>query len=335
MASVFRLYRLRFHFVSADRVYYPQGKAGNVIRGALGTILREIACVPHCRSARSCDLRAACAYARIFEPIGWDGGPSGLQDPPRPFVLRAQHLDGFTVEPDCGFSFDLHVFLIENPPLEYFISAFSRLAETGLGPGRGRVRLKAVDLIGKDPLGGLLARIFEEGRFPLKELPPPLEFELTGRETRDRGLREWKVRFVTPMQLKQNGRIALRPEFGLFMTRIVERISNLCAMYGREALQWDWRGLVENAHAVRLVDWKVEKVEAVVRLSTKTGQRHELGGLLGEAVYCGERLEDFLPVLDAAKYCGVGRHTVWGNGVVEVESVGTQSRLGDRVNGSP
>jgi len=231
--------------------------------------------------------------------------------------LRASHLDGITVQAAKPFFFDIHLFLTLDPPLEYFILAFSQLAETGLGPSRGRVRLEAVDLIGRDPdPHANQTRIFEQGKFLSQQLPEPLEFPLAGEGD---AYEELRVRFVTPLQLKQNGQIATRPEFGLVMTRIAERLSNLCAMYGDAPLDWDWRGLVARAQVVRLVDWRVDRVAEAVRFSTKTGQKHSVGGLLGQAVYRGPGMGEFVPMLEAAKYCGVGRHTVWGNGVLEVE----------------
>ena len=311
MASFFRFYRLRFHFRSEERVYYPAGRAANVIRGALGTILRGIACVSDCPGARRCALRASCGYARIFEPVTLEAGPSGLQDPPRPFVLRAMHLDGATVAAGERFFFDIHLFLVDEPPLEYFILAFSQLAETGLGPSRGRVRLESVDLIGLDGEPGD-ERVFQGGRFVGRELPGPLALALDGGESADE---EISVRFRTPLELKQNGQVAARPEFGLLVTRIAERLSNLSTMYGGGPLDWDWRGLVERAGEVRLVEMRLT-AEDRVRYSTKTRQTHGVGGLVGEARYSG-RIGEFLPMLRAAKYCGIGRHTVWGNGILE------------------
>lgn len=325
MTDALRLYRLRFHFRCAERIYYPRGKASNVIRGALGTILREIACVPHCAGAKQCDIRPQCAYSKIFEPAGWEGGPSGLQDPPRPFVLRAAHLDGVTVEAGQAFTFDVHLFLTADPPVEYFVLAFSQLADTGLGPSRGRVRLETVDLIGLAPTDEVHARIFADGRFLVPDLPKPLEIPLAGGEA-EAADPELRIRFTAPMELKQNGRIAARPEFGLLLTRIVERLSNLCTMYGDAPPQWDWRGLVERAQAVRLVEWRVDRLDPVVRFSTRTGQTHGLGGFLGEAVYRGAGLGEFLPALRAARYCGVGRHTVWGNGLLELPTDTSRTR---------
>ena len=63
---IFRLRAHRFEFRAIDSVYFPPGKAGNVVRGALGTI--------------PIDLQAKL--------------PSRLAEPPNPFVLRASHLDG-------------------------------------------------------------------------------------------------------------------------------------------------------------------------------------------------------------------------------------------------
>ena len=56
------------------------------------------------------------------------------------------------------------------------------------------------------------------------------------------------------------------------------------------------------------------------RRSTRTGRTHSLGGFLGSAEYEGD-LAEFLPYLAAAKWTGVGRHAVWGNGEMEVRSL--------------
>jgi hypothetical protein len=319
----FRFYRLRFHFRCEGPLFLPAGKAGNVIRGALGSILRTIACDPACPGARTCGLRNDCAYARIFEPVASAGspGPSGLQDPPRPFVLRASHLDGASIPAGQTFSFDIHLFLTRNPPLQYFVLAFSQLAETGLGPSRGRVWLETVDLlldVTQDSQN--LARIFGNGRFAgAASLPEPLALPLQEESgpPDDAAESPLRIRFRTPLELKQNGQIASRPEFGLLIARIAERLSNLSAMYGDGPLDWDWRGLVERSKAVQLVEMRIAAEDRTTRFSTKTRQTHSLGGIRGEALYRGA-IREFIPMLRAAKYCGIGRHTVWGNGVLEI-----------------
>lgn len=126
----FDLRPCRFHFLARDRICFPPGSAGNVLRGWFGYTLRNV---------------APADYGRIFEPRPTTPGPSGLSDSPRPFVLRAAALDGLTLEPGQPFSFGIHVFDLRPPILDSFEAAFARLSEMGLGPLRGRADLTAVD----------------------------------------------------------------------------------------------------------------------------------------------------------------------------------------------
>src|SRR5579864_1396460 len=91
---------LRFEFLARETVSFAPGKAANTLRGTLGMVFRQIACAPQCRGASTCEMRATCPYARVFEPSmrnlesDQSPSPSGLSDWPRPFVFRARHLDG-------------------------------------------------------------------------------------------------------------------------------------------------------------------------------------------------------------------------------------------------
>ncbi|HLY18655.1 MAG TPA: CRISPR system precrRNA processing endoribonuclease RAMP protein Cas6 [Bryobacteraceae bacterium] len=106
----FELTRLRFHLRAAGSLFFPPGKAGNVLRGAFGMKLRETADAPD--------------YHRIFEPRTIDG-PSGLADPPRPFVFRAAHLNGRTIPPGEAFHFDAHLFDTRAETRPHFVTAFA------------------------------------------------------------------------------------------------------------------------------------------------------------------------------------------------------------------
>ena len=144
----FRVWPFRFHFVAGGPVVFPEGKACNILRGAFGTVFRQLACVPECREARTCEIAAECPYAKVFEPWQeWSdaAGPSGLADWPRPFVFRALHLDGKTVQAGEAFYFDLVLFEASHAVSPYFVLTFRQLAEAGLGPTRGRVVLKKVE----------------------------------------------------------------------------------------------------------------------------------------------------------------------------------------------
>lgn len=284
-----------------------------MVRGALGTIFRRIACVPQCREAARCDIPEACPYARIFEPQAARGeGPSGLVDWPRPFVFRASHLDGRVIERGERFHFDVHLFDVQSPALPYFVLTFAQLAREGLGPRRGRAELEWVEQLGVD--GSSRGRVFDGERFPMEQPAAPESLELA-----DAGERVGRVtvRFVTPTELKSGQQVASRPEFGILFARVRDRLSTLRALYGAGALEIDFRGMGERAAAVRMTRCELRRTE-VERRSGRTGQVHSLGGFVGECEYAGE-VGEFLGYLRAGKWVGVGRQTVWGKGEVEVE----------------
>lgn len=289
MANTFELLPYRFHFQALDPVRFPAGKAGNVFRGAFGTILREIACVPECPGASHCDRRTECAYARLFEPVLTGPGPSGFANPPRPFVLRAGHLDGEYLPRGSGFFLDVNVFDTRFPARHWFERVFKRLAENGIGPGRGRASLATVEDLG----------------------PQAIRLDSCSQT-----VTKVTVQFVTPTELKSGGDIRNEPIFEILFARIRDRISSLRAFYGPVPLEIDFRGLAERAASIRTVSADLHR-EHTIRLSTRTGQVHPLGGFTGEVEYEGD-LAEFLPWLQCAYWTGVGRQTVWGKGQLRI-----------------
>ena len=311
-ALTFDFYRFRFQFRSAGTLYFPPYKSGNIVRGAFGSIFRKLVCIPSCRDAKICDVRTTCPYARVFEPQAARGeGPSGLADWPRPFVFRASHLDGSTVRQGEAFHFDVHIFDVRDPALAYFVLAFAQLAREGLGPGRACADLAAVDQL--DVSGATVARVFDSEGFEMRELAAPIAVDIREAPGRVDRLR---VRFVTPTELKSEHQVAERPEFGILFGRLRDRISTLRTFYDSGPLEIDFRGMGERAAAVRMVKCDLKRME-VDRLSSRSGQRHPLGGFVGEAEYFGE-LAEFVGYLQLGKWVGVGRQTVWGKGEMVV-----------------
>jgi hypothetical protein len=289
LSATFDLYALRFRFTACEALHFPPGKSGNILRGSFGRIFKKLTCAPDCADARQCSHRAACAYARLFEPASAAGeGPSGLQDWPRPFVFRSSHLDGVTIASGASFHFGLNVFEMREPAIEHFTRAFTELAREGLGPGRRPAVLETV-----------------EGREPLR---------LSLQATEER-VERVRVRFLTPTELKG----AQRPEFAVLLARIRDRISTLRALYGAGPLEVDFKAMGERAARVAMTRCEIDNVE-VERLSGRTGQRHSLGGFVGVAEYRGD-LSEFAPYLEIARLTGVGRHTVWGKGEIACETL--------------
>jgi hypothetical protein len=284
----FELLACRLSFFVDGIVRFPD-RASNTFRGALGFVLPE----------------------EIFRPR-LEGGPSGLADAPRSFVLQAKELDGQTVA-GSSFGCDLNLF---DPSLEpEFKQAFQTLAERGITPSRTRLRLEK----------------WESRRVPIR-------LDEVEQVTRLR------VTFETPTELKgwDGGGF---PPFEVLACRLRDRISALKSLYGQPApdplqprteragsrphprqsgssasLDIDFRAFGERAKSVLAIGGALVH-ESARRTSSRTGRSHPLGGVTGWVEYEG-KLGEFVPYLNAAAYMGVGRQTVWGHGKLKVEKLG-------------
>lgn len=311
MRSVdFKFYPLRFAFQAKQSLFFPPGKASNILRGALGLIFRSIACVPECRrhgEARTCEIRHTCPYAKIFAPVADGVGPSGLGDPPRPFVFRASHLDGHTIQPGQLFHFDLNVFSLEPDTLAYFVLTFAALAREGLGPHRGRAELQTVTRLLPNQVIYSSAGMMMAGQVE----PVTLSLEPLAAAPGQIG-----IAFLTPTELKHEQKIAARPEFSILFGRVRDRISTLRALYGSGPVEMDYQASGARAALVKMTACRLRMQESD-RRSSRTGQVHSIGGFTGTADYEGD-LAEFIPWLAAARYTGVGRQAVWGKGEIAV-----------------
>ncbi len=309
----FQLRPLRFTFLARQPVHFPPGKAANVIRGALGLNLRRTSCTPECPGAASCPFRADCAYARLFEPQTPDEGPSGLADWPRPFVLRAAHLDGQTIAPGQEFSLDVNLFDLHPLAPLHLIRALSQLVDSGLGPGRGSVELNAVAILSQTVLP--LQPVFENGKFqPVANLatvsiplnPPSVSIKTV------------TLQFLTPTEIKGIPPHSRSIPFGPLFARLRDRISNLRRLYGAGPLDVDYRQLGDLANKVTVQSANIHH-NRIERFSTRNQQSHQLSGFRGQITYSGE-ITPFVPYLTLAHWTGVGKHTVWGNGHISITS---------------
>lgn len=254
--------KVRFTCQVVRRLQFPV-PASNTLRGAIGFRLHEF---------------TEDAYGEFFAPRSVQG-PSGLADPPRPFLIRAQHLDGTAWEIGQRYWFDLHLFDLRRPWLDLLAEILQTM-----------------------PRSFLAGMDVTEVEVPLAAAAHPVE--------------QLRVRFLTPTELKAGGRVLRTPEFAVLLPRVRDRISTLSELYGDGPLPLDFAEFGARAAGVRMIHCDVQEIVAR-RTSRRTGQTHSLGGFAGEAVYTGV-LGEFLPYLRAAEWTGVGRQTTWGKGAIQV-----------------
>lgn len=271
MQASFFVQQLRYQFRAMESIAFGPAGAANFIRGALGWNLRRGA--------------GESTYRRLFEPAQAGSGPSGLADWPRPFVLRASHLDGITVPGGETFQFDVHLFEVGEKSVE---------AVNSLGA--------AFALMPKAQIAGL-----EINSIQVDLAPAP------------GNLSRLRVEFITPTELKGGGELVEQPEFPVLFARVRDRVATLRDLYGGSPLIADFVGLGERSRNVVMESCDLQRVDRT-RTSSRTGQTHGLGGFTGRAIYSGN-LGEFWPWLEAAQWTGVGRQTVWGKGQIAVGKV--------------
>ena len=87
---------LRFELKPDRRLEWPSLQRGTILRGAFGSILKEIACDPLCTDHTACEFASECAYEKLFAPMN---RPEAVRlslnkDLPRPFVVIPDDIVG-------------------------------------------------------------------------------------------------------------------------------------------------------------------------------------------------------------------------------------------------
>jgi len=335
--SALRIGLFRFTLAPLQTLLVPAVNKGNMLRGGFGHAFRGLCCIPQCKDTRICPLVGSCPYKAVFEPSPPPGAEflSKNQDIPRPFVFRAPQTRQTRFEKGERFEFELVLIGHAIDFLPYFVLSFRALAAEGLGLNRARCTLEKVGDIGVVPVGGEPAVAAVSDGAPRPRLIYSAEDQLL-RATESTSAGEWiksrvqqvssgsgngaiqrvTIRFLTPTLLRADGEVVRQPEFHHLFKRLRDRINALGAFFGDGPLDADFRGLGERAEKIRTVSAQINWLERF-RTSSRTRQRHELSGFVGDTTYEGE-LREFLPWLALGELAHVGKHTAWGNGRYEV-----------------
>jgi hypothetical protein len=325
IARDLRIALFRFTLLPVQPLLVPAVNKGNMLRGGFGHAFRRLCCVPQCRDARDCPVGAPCPYKAIFEPSPPPGAESlsKNQDIPRPFVFRAPLNTQTRFEPGCPFVFELVLIGSALDFLPYFVLSFRELAAKGLGLNRARCILDRVEQVnapsdrpGPQDRPTEVIYTSEDQLFRAAKIATAddwinrLQNASSGED--DGATQRLTIRFLTPTLLRADGQVIHRPEFHHVFKRLRDRINALSTFFGGGPLNADFAELGRRAEKVRTISTDVRWSERS-RTSSKTGQRHELSGFVGEATYQGQ-LTEFLPWLILGEFVHVGKHTAWGMG---------------------
>jgi hypothetical protein len=210
------------------------------------------------------------------------------------------------------FSVGIYVFDLHPVVPVHLIRVLSRLTDAGLGPRRGAVELDGAGILNEQ--AEIVQKVYSKGRLVPAEEMATVRVALDAVESAPPWVR---VYFQTPTDIRgRDYRRGDPPTFGVLAARIRDRVGNLCRIYGEAVLDLDYAGLGEKANAVRLIGHRIE-VDGANRTSGRKLQTHSIGGVVGHCDYEGD-FRPFLGLLRAARWTGVGKHTVWGNGEISI-----------------
>lgn len=266
---------------------------GSIIRGAFGRAFKE-SCCPFPHDGNGCPLGDKCPYGYVFEtsPPKDAREYAKNQEVSRPYVFEPPEGTKIEYEPGEEMRFGFTVVGRAADYMPYFIYAFSKMGDEGVGRLRARYRLERV--VAKNPLAGTQAEIFDGEVVRNKRLPTVWEdaesaaCKLDGERVR--------LEFLTPSFVKFRGSVSPEaPPFAALVQALLIRIPMLSAVHCGEIWQEDFKALVRQAEEVETA--RDETTWASFRrYSSFSGRVEPLEGIVRHAEYSGP-IEEFLPLL--------------------------------------
>lgn len=293
--------------------------AGSTLRGAFGSVFRRLVCITRSPTCEGCLLRQQCAYGYVFESSPSPGSErlSRYESVPRPYVLDAPEGSRLSFAEGEHLQFGLTLAGRAIDYFPYFVFAFQRLEESGLGAGRqeGKGRFRLTHVLAERADGETLPVYTPDDGLDTMRLPVIRGEDLMQR-VQELPKRRLCVRFVTPTRLRFEGKLTDEIEFHHLVRALLHRVSSLLYFHCGTEPTLDFTGLIAQAQGVRTVRRSLQWVEQE-RYSRRQRSRLQMGGFTGEAVFEGN-LEPFLPLLVAGEYVHIGKGTVMGLGKIQL-----------------
>jgi hypothetical protein len=284
---------------------------GSMIRGAFDRAFKESSC-PFSHQGNGCPLGDRCPYGYVFETSPPEGAREFAknQEVPRPYIFEPP--DGTKMEYASGekMSFGFTVVGRAADYMPYFIYAFSKMGDAGVGRRRARYRLER--MVAKNPLVGTREEIFDGEMVKNRRLPTIWENAVSVARKLD--TERVRLEFLTPTFVKFKGEVSPEaPPFSALMQGLLIRIPMLSAIHCGETWgEEDFKAMVTCAREVKTIRDETTWV-SFRRYSSFKRKSELLEGVVGHAEYAGS-LEKFLPLLAMGQLTHVGKRTVFGLG---------------------
>ncbi len=283
---------------------------GSMIRGAFGRAFKE-SCCPFPHGGSGCPLGDKCPYGYVFETSPPEDAREFAknQEVPRPYVFEPPDGTKMEYRPGERMRFGFTVVGRAADYMPYFIFAFSKMGEEGVGRLKARYELEQV--AANNPLAGTREEVFD-GEVARNRRLPTL-WEDAERAARGLDSERLGLKFLTPAFVKYGGDVSPEaPPFAALVQSLLIRIPMLSAMHCGNVWQEDFKALVSRAAEVETARDETTWV-SFRRYSSFRKKAEPLEGVVGEAEYAGP-IGEFLPLLAMGQLTHLGKRAVFGLG---------------------
>lgn len=302
--------KVELKFSSNEKIDLPPF-IGSTIRGAFGNILKETVCVQKNIDCRKCMLRNICTYTYLFEsPWYFSDDDKPQAGVPNPFVFDA------SINHKLENNINLYILLYGRGInyLPYFVYCFKKLGENGLGANRIKLTLESVN----DVFGNQTSLIDVNDPSIIKRKPVTKEWYDYVKEAEKIGIIKYcQINLITPLRVKQEGKLQDQLNFDLLFRAIVRRWLQLCKFYGKEFNYPELNILINKAKEIESGTLNLRWQERE-RYSRRQDQRMLLGGITG-IMECEGDLKPFLPWLLLGQDLHIGKNTSFGLGKYQLK----------------
>ena len=298
--------QMRLHFQARQPLRLPPYK-GSTFRGAFGIAFKRAVCIVQHGDCARCLVRTQCVYPYVFDtPVeNAQGIFRGYRDAPHPYVIEPPLETETDYAPGDGFTIGLVLIGKALNHMPYFIYAFQRMGETGVGRGRGKCDLISGEARDAD---GSWQLIYDGHSEVLQRDVPRLQAIDVMPPTRSRV----RLSFVTPTQLKADRALQRGLSFSVLIRALLRRYSALSAFHGDGPPNLDYSDYIARAKGVQTagcdLTWRTWE-----RYSNRKQRRMQISGFTGDVVFEGD-LDRFRPLLALGMSMHVGKWTSFGMG---------------------
>lgn len=313
----FTIHQIEFT-LKADTDLHLGVQAGAQFRGALWSHLQRLACTdPSQQNNPSHSQYCPACFLLALEAPSARGNT-----PPRPFVIRPPLAsraedDRYYITGD-SFKLGVNLFGYAIKLFPYVAQAIMQIGMSGVGYHRGRYTIQKIESV--HPITKKRTTLMEEGITKIPSQPLTYDDVCTF-------LNNWvadtvELRFLTPTQINNKGKLSQRPQFALIIARLLERLEAIYYHYTKTDRLLDWsdtyQSLVSQAEAITITLDNTRWIESKGG-SRRANRLQDLSGFVGDAQFTGN-IKPFLPYLLWGQSLHIGKNTPKGNGWLQIRN---------------